>query len=245
MPRGRAGMKALKTKLATSAQLASLSQKRGETLSVHASAAIGTLQDSIVSFAGEHREEIRTDPAFRAQLMRMCGPLGVDPIGSVNGFWGRALGIGDFYYEMAVKASEICVAMRGKNGGVMELEELRVMLEKRENKKNGGKNGKNVVRSSSGDVLTAIKKLEVLGTSFRVVDLNGRKMVLSVPMELDGDHMKIMALAEDPDSGEAMGVVTVGMVVDNTKWEEERAQRGIDLLVKEGMVWVDYYNGET
>jgi len=101
----------------------------------HAAQALTTLQTEVSKFAESHKEDIATDPAFRAQFLKMCGPLGVDPLSSESGFWGKALGIGDFFFELAVKASEICVAYKGKNGGVMALGDLRDILEVRENKK--------------------------------------------------------------------------------------------------------------
>ena len=67
----------------------------------HAQKAMATLQAEVKNFAESHREDIASDPAFRAQFLRMCGPLGVDPLASENSYWGKALGIGDFYYEVS------------------------------------------------------------------------------------------------------------------------------------------------
>ena len=34
----------------------------------------------------------------------MCKSVGVDPLSSNKGFWVDILGVGDFYYELAVSA---------------------------------------------------------------------------------------------------------------------------------------------
>jgi ESCRT-II complex subunit VPS22 len=33
----------------------------------------------------------------------MCKEIGVDPLSSKKGFWDEVLGVGDFYYELAVR----------------------------------------------------------------------------------------------------------------------------------------------
>lgn len=45
----------------------------------------------------------------------------VDPLASNKGFWAEVLGVGDFYYELAVQIVEICLATRSENGGLMTL----------------------------------------------------------------------------------------------------------------------------
>lgn len=45
----------------------------------------------------------------------------VDPLASNKGFWAEVLGVGDFYYELAVQIVEICLATRSVNGGLMAL----------------------------------------------------------------------------------------------------------------------------
>ena len=39
---------------------------------------------------------------FRNQFLKMCKQIGVDPLSSNKGFWVDVLGVGDFYYELAV-----------------------------------------------------------------------------------------------------------------------------------------------
>lgn len=42
-----------------------------------------------------------------------------------KGFWADLLGFGDFYFELSVQITEICIATRPQNGGLIEIEELK------------------------------------------------------------------------------------------------------------------------
>jgi hypothetical protein len=62
-------------------------------------------------------------------------------------------------------------------------------------------------------------------------------MIVSVPEELDNDHMLVM------NSAGQNGMVTVGQLKEALEWDEERATRALDLLLGKGMVWLDDYKG--
>mmetsp|Transcript_54526 Transcript_54526/g.74523 ORF Transcript_54526/g.74523 Transcript_54526/m.74523 type:complete len:88 (-) Transcript_54526:136-399(-) len=59
-------------------------------------------------------------------------------------------------------------------------------------------------------------------------------MVVSVPVELNQDHSLVLEVAQQ--SG---GQATVAGLVDALRWPNERAERALDRLLKEGMAWVD------
>ena len=46
------------------------------------------------------------------------------------------------------------------------------------------------------DLVRAIKKLAILGSGFKVLPLQGRQLVQSVPSELNMDHTAVLQLAE-------------------------------------------------
>ena len=54
----------------------------------------------------------------------MCAAIGVDPLSSSRGFWAEVLGVGDFYYELAVRVIEYCIANRSKLGGLIQLKNI-------------------------------------------------------------------------------------------------------------------------
>ena len=78
-------------------------------------------KERLEHFAKNHREEISRDPHFRRQFQEMCAAIGVDPLASSRGFWAETLGVGDFYYELAVRVVEYCMANRTKLGGLIQL----------------------------------------------------------------------------------------------------------------------------
>lgn len=169
----------------------------------------------------------------------MCAPLGVDPLSTENSFWNKLLGMGDYYYELAVKVAEVCLASRSRNGGIISVQEVKDILGARKTKFNLG--GEQTKTYSKQDIQTAISKLTVLGGGFRTLQVGSTTMIVSVPTELDSDHMTIMTVAQDEMQGKG---VTLHQVRDSTGWSEERTQRAIDLLLTQGMAWLDEYKGE-
>ncbi|KAJ6950472.1 hypothetical protein NC651_004208 [Populus alba x Populus x berolinensis] len=118
----------------------------------------------------------------------MCAKVGVDPLASNKGFWAELLGIGDFYYELGVQIVEICLATRPHNGGLINLQELCALLRQKR------KSDREAV--SEDDCLRAISKLKILGSGFEVISVGKRKLVRSVPTELNKDHNEILELAQ-------------------------------------------------
>mmetsp|Transcript_10283 Transcript_10283/g.15146 ORF Transcript_10283/g.15146 Transcript_10283/m.15146 type:complete len:265 (+) Transcript_10283:1-795(+) len=205
------------------------------------------LEVKLAEFAKKHRKEIQHDPAFRKKFLEMCAPLGVDPLSSEKGFWGKMLGIGEFYYELAVKVAEVCLASKSRNGGIISVSEVKHILTKRGTKFQFAHvavdSQQKGCQYSEEDIITSIKKLSILGSGFRTIEVGTSVMIVSVPTELDHDHMEIMKIAQDSDSGSELGCVTVKDVCDDTKWNKERAKRALDLLLSKGMAWLDVYEG--
>ena len=211
--------------------MARFTKKAEEIKAVSIESAVETvekLQVKLAEFAKKHRKEIQDDPAFRQKFLQMCGPLGVDPLTSPKSFWAKALGVGmgDFYYELAVKVAEVCFATRSRNGGIIALTEVFDILNR--TKKTYG----------MADIPIAINKLAKLGGGFRMVKVGKSDMIISVPTELDQDHMEVMELAQD-----GQGCVTVDDVMQKLNWGKDRSERAITLLLQEGMAWQDDYLG--
>jgi ESCRT-II complex subunit VPS22 len=195
------------------------------------------LEIKLTEFAKKHSKEIQNDPAFRQKFLEMCAPLGVDPLLSKKGFWGKVLGMGDFYYELAVKVAEVCLASRTRNGGIISIAEVKSILAARKTKFQLG--DQKTQKYSSDDIKTAIQKLSKLGGGFRTIEVGSSTMIVSVPTELDNDHMEVMGLAQA-----YAGSVSIGQVQDRTNWQQDRSQRALDLLLGRGMAWLDEYKGQ-
>jgi len=120
-------------------------------------------RNHLQTFAVKHKDEINRNPHFRKQFMQMCQTTGVDPLSSGKSYWGRLLGVNDFYYELAVQAVDVCLRQRHKSGGLLKLSYLHQAL--------SDIRGRYSQQISMDDVQRAIGTLGVLGTGYKIVEV--------------------------------------------------------------------------
>nr|CAG4637197.1 EOG090X09XM [Ceriodaphnia reticulata]SVE73072.1 EOG090X09XM [Ceriodaphnia reticulata] len=189
-------------------------------------------RSNLETFAAKHRNEIKKNPAFRKQFQEMCASIGVDPLASSKGFWSELLGVGDFYYEIAVQVIEVCLATSSRNGGLITLGELRQRLIKARGQ------AQHHQEISNDDIMRAIKKLKVLGPGFSVVNLKGTQdssdiLIRSIPGELNADHTEVLKIAEN------QSFTSVKTLKSTLKWDDVRCQQILNELLRDGVAWVD------
>ena len=109
----------------------------------------------------------------------MCKEIGVDPLSSNKGFWVDVLGVGDFYYELAIQIVNICIALRARNGGFLEENECLKFLQKIR--------GSHAQEVTIKDVRKAVESLNKLGSDFRIITQGKgtKRLICSVSTELD------------------------------------------------------------
>ncbi|EFO98572.1 CRE-VPS-22 protein [Caenorhabditis remanei] len=231
--RRRIGVAAIQKKQETANKFAAKGdQMAGEQL-VQFSQQLDQLSAGLEMFAQKHRDEIKKNSQFRRYFQEMCSSVGVDPLASSKGFWAKALGFGDFYYELGIQIVEICLSTTHINGGIMTVEEIRNRL-----MRTRSRTRKDTI--STDDILRAVDKLKVLGNGFELVPLGGgRFLVQSVPGELSMDHSRVLQLAEDA------AYVTKELIIDKLRWDEPRATSALEHLVKEGLAWTDEQASDT
>ena len=182
----------------------------------------------------------------------MCANCGVDPLASNKGFWAELLGFGDFYYELGVQIVEACLSTRGENGGLCEIDHLMEAVTRRR--------GSAAAPVSEDDILRAIDRLKVLGGGWTVHQIAGRKIVRSVPVELNSDQSEVIRLAaaaaaatgggssaergaaaaaSGGSGGGGVGYVTVSGVERASGWRKERVIGALQELLKCGMAMID------
>lgn len=196
----------------------------------HMSKQMETFRTNLQEFAGKYKKNIRKNPQFRQQFQEMCAAVGVDPLASSKGFWANMLGVGDFYYELGVQIIEVCLATRHRNGGILPLDDLRKLVIK---SRSVSAKHEDI---ETDDLLRAIDKLKVLGEGFRVISCGKSYIVQSVPAELSVDHTSVIQKAN------GTGYVTVSSLIEDFQWEKLRAERALEELIREGLVWVDEQN---
>lgn len=224
MRRG-AGISGLQRQQRHEAQLRQVGSELSEQSTAELRRQLDALRVRIEAFAFEHRGAINRDPRFRAQFNQMCAAIGVDPLKSSKGVWAQLLGVGDFYYELAVQVADVCMGARAQAGGLIALDDLHERLVRRR-----GASDRAVVRE---DVLCALTQLRQLGGGYDLLKIGGEQFVRSVPNELNEDHNAVLALAR------ATAHVTRTQLVQKQQWAPERADEALDLLMREGILWVD------
>ncbi|XP_075477361.1 vacuolar protein sorting-associated protein 22 homolog 1-like [Primulina tabacum] len=137
---------------------------------------------------------------------------------------------------------DICLATRPLNGGLISLEELCNVQGQRR------KSSREAV--SQDDCLRAISKLKtsnitciwtvlftdistlfpVLGNGFEVISLGKKKLVRSVPTELNNE---ILELAQ------GLGYVPVDEIQRRLSWSSGRATDALETLLEEGLAMID------
>lgn len=192
---------------------------------------LAVFQAQLSQFSRTHAKDIRNNPAFRAEFARMCTAIGVNPLASSShrkgSFWAELLGpsVNDFYFELAVRVVEVCRQTRRTNGGLVAVTEVRDRL------CGAGSAGADDV--SEDDILRAVQALKPLGEGFAVVEVGRRKMIRSVPKELNKDQSRVL------EAIEVAGFVTSSMLRVNYEWDRARVQTVVEDLLADSLVWVD------
>ncbi|KAI8828974.1 EAP30/Vps36 family-domain-containing protein [Chytriomyces cf. hyalinus JEL632] len=186
---------------------------------------LALFKQNLEQFSIKYKNEIRSNPQFRAHFQNMCASIGVDPLASNKGFWAELLGVGDFYYELAVQIAEICLATRERNGGLIDLQDLKGHLSKMR--------GSKAQKISDEDIAQAVKSMATLGSGFEIVKFGSRKMVQSQPRELNTDYETVMTVAQDT------GYVTVAGAAASLSWDVDRVEQVLTRLLQDGVCWTD------
>ncbi|KAF9576774.1 hypothetical protein EC968_003281 [Mortierella alpina] len=210
---------------------------------------VDTFRTNLENFARLHRKDIQKDPEFRMHFQKMCGNIGVDPLASSKGYWGELLGVGDFYYELGIQIIDVCLSTRALNGGLMELSEVKRRVERMRGLRDNNKPHNNNSSSSKwslpttketsmaiteDDVLRSIKTLAPLGSGFQVLQIGDKKMVSSVPRELNKDQSIILGLVQNTN-----GHVNANVVAERLGWETGRIKAALDTLLEDSLMWID------
>lgn len=213
------GVKAVKARKKESEQFANVASQMEATESTHVAEFLASFKTSLEEFARKHKRKIREDPVFRQQFTKMCYEIGVDPLRSSKGFWADALGVGDFYYEVAVKVVECCASSRGENGGLIAIDDLLDRLRDDQ--------------LTRDDVKRSVAKLGALGDGFRVVNDNA---VLSVSAEFNDDSAKALDVAAKNGGG-----LDTNALARHLSGADGRARAAAVLegLLTSGFAWVD------
>lgn len=194
-------------------------------------AQLAQFRTALAHYASTHRDRIREEPSFRHAFQQMCTTIGVDPLAGPRkgGWWAEMLGLGDWQYELGVQIVDVCISTRERNGGLIEMGELIRLVSKLR-----GVAGGDVI--TEDDVMRSIRTLKPLCAGYEVIDVGGgKKMVRSVPKELDADQAAVLAVAQENG-----GRVTEQVLISRRGWAVDRARAALsNMLLRDGLCWID------
>lgn len=177
-------------------------------------------------FAQKHRSDIKKNGEFRRYFQQMCATTGVDPLKSSTNYWVKLLGIGDFYFELAIQINEVFIATSNQNGGIMRIEELySKVLASRSSKSDS---------ITHEDILEGIKKLKVLGANIKILPTKNSYIIHATPQELNSDQTDVVQLANQNN-----GCISKSLVASSCQWSSDRVDKVLDELLMENLVWID------
>jgi ESCRT-II complex subunit VPS22 len=223
MSHRRAGIKGIKQQQQKKQQFQQKSTQLLSDYSEQLSQSLELLKQNLQEFALKHQQEIKNNPAFRQKFHEMCVQVGVDPLSSNKSFWTQVLGFGDFYYQISIQIVQVCMTTRQMNGGLIEWSELRSRIETIR--------GKATQAISDQDMVQAIKCLEPFGDGFSIIEMKNRKMVRSIPQEMNMDGITILEKMEEK--------ATVESLIHVLGWSAERIQVVLDSFVQQSICWID------
>ena len=183
---------------------------------------------SVEKFAIKHKTRINEDPEFRHRFHKMCSTLKVDPLASYKGYWADILGLGDYYFQLAVIVAQISVETRITNGGMIPFGDIIHHL------KGSSKSGI-FNKVSEDDIKRAVLKLRVLGNGFRIIKVSEKNILVSADLNFSTDHENLLQLAQEN------GYVNEEMCSTHFTWASDRFSSLITPMIQEGIVWIDFH----
>lgn len=134
----------------------------------------------------------------------------------------------DFYYELAIQITNICIALRPKNGGFLEETECLRLL----NKLRGDKAQKVELE----DIAKALESLEQLSSDFKVIETGNKKVIVSSTVEFKSDSLTLLNVAEENGGWITFEHLQMKVPSFNSR---ERFNTAIEQLLMEGLGWED------
>lgn len=165
--------------------------------------------------------KFNSDPLFRADFLKMCRAIGVDPLSSNKGVFKGLFSqtSKEYYYRLATQVSSICLVLKDRNGGYLSINDCIQYLKKI------SKNNEDVNKED------VIKAIEVLGKdlkgTFRVIEGD---IICCVPFGMNDDYKKVMEYFEDKFTFQDL---------INKGFSSRQAESVIDSMLENGMICED------
>lgn len=257
------GIVALDRNTLSNDHYSSLSQRFNEAKLQQLRNQIEHFSHSLRTFAVAHKQDIRKDPEFRHAFQRMCASLWVDPLaghpttsdsgGSLSkvvNLWSDLTGMSDWQYELGVQIVDYCISTRPQNGGIISIQDLiHGIIRVRQGRSHSTVHGDSLVTPE--DVERSIRALKPLGCGYSIFNLNGIKMIRTVPQELSDDALFVLGYLSSAQTArkDALGIpfIIPNHLVEyakvyspGTSWTLHRTIKVLeDMVMNDGTLWID------
>lgn len=202
----------------------SLAEKQSDELSSQ----LAILQSALINFATTHSQNISQNAEFRSKYSAICRRVGIDPLDLFLYTRQKMPNNLDYVTALSVRIVEVCQESRDRNGGLVSLAELCLIL---------NTNQVLTLNIDQGSILEAIKLLESLGNGFLLMTTEGKhwlKFLLAASDAISSNHKRVFEICEFMG-----GYVTMQLLEDNYQWARARAKLVLDEMIMHGLLWVD------
>ncbi|EKE40738.1 ELL complex EAP30 subunit, putative [Entamoeba nuttalli P19] len=172
-------------------------------------------------FLQKNKYEITNDVDIQNMLYILCRKMGVEPLTTEKSYVNIFFGSNVFYNELTVQIIEECYKSRESNGGIIEINKLCELINKKR---------KSIIRQN--DIFKAVNQAKCLGEGLKVVTIYQQSYVISVPFELADDQQVVLTLLDKKPYFLEDELLIIG-------WSKERVKGTLVWLLNLGMLWVD------
>lgn len=97
---------------------------------------------------------------------------------------------------------------------------------------------------TKNDILRVIDTIKPLGSGYELVELkkdaDDKKLLLKfLPNELNTDHLYLLNLAERNGGWFDVEIIQKALSSENNAWTEEKIENAINVLIRDGVCWID------
>jgi ESCRT-II complex subunit VPS22 len=195
---------------------------------------IQVLETRLKELAKKHESLIRRDPLVRIKFKQLADSLGIDLLESNANMFSKALGIGEYYYDLCVKIVEICIREKPYVGDMIPL--TLVLKEMKRLKPNDN--------IQEQDIRMALEKVRVLGSGYDLIGLGdsiNNVYIRITPEDINADVMTLLRLANEKAAENPMAPILTreDLTAPPRCWNPPRADKALRDAMSAGLCWVE------
>ena len=224
MRRGIGGSASIAKRRERDARMEHLGESIEANRVIDAKESLSTFKSKLIEFAEKYRDRIQEDPSFRDQFVTMCDSVGVDPVRSTKSVWSSL--IGSFYTDLSVQVLTQCLLQRKFVGPLLPMDTCIASIQCSH-------------AVSAEDIVRAVKSLACLGKGgVSIISIHNQLLISSLPDDMSPDSIHLLSTGWDKG-------LSVSELATLVEWTQPRCLHALDILIAEGVVWIDCHPETT